>query len=1265
MTKTIKKSFIVLLMLVASLFFAVAVGTGFNSASAAEQKTDAQMFIEDVETFKTNVAGTGEFDNPAIRASMLEKENVTLFFKMYLYVSTATEIPAEAASAKVTYTKIYNQYNLEGAVELYAKITSSVYDIYTSVDQTYINSVVEAKSARQNWNTIYTKVNDVTFLKNSDLTFVEEDFITDDSTDPVTTEKRVVPEILVKAENQVKEWEKHINEAIDAIKTIQVVKTLADTATVKVYDDANNKYLDEYVGVLASANSLQAAKDAIDLVIDENNENCLTGSFDGKNHLSVYNKINGEYEAQKKAVDRVVGLIKDALDKFDETEGHEVCYSIHDKIEAARKAYDDDKFTGTVVNDLKGAVASYKEGTTITNYFAKLQGMESAYDDACSKISAVADKINAIGEVKYDGASKKAIAEARKAFDGKDLPWDVRDHDVKEAEKDEPAYWVSKNFGTDPDITTVDYGTLLKAEQALAKYQTEVDNSVKAINDLIKGVSDPNFFSNYNKMYKIVNEDMSDIDNQLYGDSTVGDYKVVGVWATALDKTYKFDDSKIDIVTCKDAYEYCRKFATQISEKTQQISKDIAQILTKEIRFNNEFEKLYSDIVKNIDKLNNDQRYLNAIVGYDSWTNESEDNLGVKQKYEALVALAEDWIDSIVQNVVTVNDFENVEASVVKYNALAAAYVGADEATRKANLAADLAAFDGRKYKVVKGETAVENTYKAWFELYKTGLAKKADIEKAMADLSDAILGNEEGIVGLVRPTLENAAGNAAYATAVAAVKDAYDKLATDFDNGVADTKAYFAEKFEDAFNKYQEALTNVIANAVEEKIALIESDKDVENANRIAEARAFYEKEENAAAKGVDLNEKAFVRNYSVLTDAEKVVNDFITKVNALLVGASFNGKSDVAAEDVDSTATITKENLKNGIYKVNTSVTAALLTAYNGMTAVQKAYAAEVEGKAVSVAASDKLLNDIVSIVSATDLTNTATNGSKIKFIDSALRSYLRSYANNAPSDYTYDELLEYVDALTDSQKGLLEAYDDFKQIKRDKDVADQLKEAIDKLTEKIGDGDDIKITKENVIEYYIINSIYENLNDSQKALLGKDEHGELTATKKLAEIKAKIEAAGNNVVDVVKAIDNIDTKISKLEAAKATLTTNVTNNATAIAAINTTIDGLKDAKVTLDAAIANITKDGGTIDSKVADAKAALEDANEKLEKAYKDADKALQDAIDAANAAIKAETEAREAETKKLHNAIVTISIIFSIVLVALVACVVVLFLKKRA
>ena len=68
---------------------------------------------------------------------------------------------------------------------------------------------------------------------------------------------------------------------------------------------------------------------------------------------------------------------------------------------------------------------------------------------------------------------------------------------------------------------------------------------------------------------------------------------------------------------------------------------------------------------------------------------------------------------------------------------------------------------------------------------------------------------------------------------------------------------------------------------------------------------------------------------------------------------------------------------------------------------------------------------------------------------------------------------------------------------------------------------------------------------------------------------------------------------------------------------------------------------------------------------LESLYKLRIEETKTETEAREAAVKAANEAREAETKKLHNAIVTISIIFSIVMVALAACVFVLFLKKKA
>ena len=111
MTKTIKKSFVVVLMLVMSLFFALAVGTGYSSASAADEDNAAQVFIENVETFKTTVGGADGLSAEEIRNSMSQKDKVTLFFRMYNYVSSAGVITdADVNAAKQVYQKIYDQY---------------------------------------------------------------------------------------------------------------------------------------------------------------------------------------------------------------------------------------------------------------------------------------------------------------------------------------------------------------------------------------------------------------------------------------------------------------------------------------------------------------------------------------------------------------------------------------------------------------------------------------------------------------------------------------------------------------------------------------------------------------------------------------------------------------------------------------------------------------------------------------------------------------------------------------------------------------------------------------------------------------------------------------------------------------------------------------------------------------------------------------------------------------------------------------------------
>lgn len=1259
MTKTIKKSFVVVLMLVMSLFFALAVGTGYSSASAADEDNAAQVFIENVETFKTTVGGADGLSAEEIRNSMSQKDKVTLFFRMYNYVSSAGVITdADVNAAKQVYQKIYDQYNLNGAVDLYTSLTSSVYAIYTEKGQSY-KDAFKVEAARAAWdelNSNTAKAQDLGMLKNSDLVY--------DTTG--------APDMLAKAEAKVAEWKANIDDAIAAIKVIEVVTADTDDVTVAVFDTTAGKYLDTYVGVLKSQTTLTAAKNAIAIVETQGDLNFLKNDG-GVNHYAVYNKVTEGYNAQNAKVKAVVDLIQVAYGKYSEEAGKEVCYSIHDDIVAARAAFD--LLVNTTVNALQNKVKAYDDGV---NYYDRLTTMEAKYADVVAEIAGVVTKINAIGEVKYTEASKGLIDAARTAFNA--LPADVKAHDT--AEETETT-WVEN------------YQTLLDAEAKFAEYVAQVDNSIKAINGMKAFVNGSQFYSEYNKMFTVVNKDMKDLENQLNGNGSLK-----GVWMTNLDEAYTPDDAVSELKTCKDAYDYYRNLATKISAQTQSISNNITAIRALDLRFTDEFEGYYvaiSGAINSLPKVTNtegvevpDERFIGAISGYEEW-------LTIKADYEALVATAEEWLATVVNHTVTVNDFEALTASEGKYAALEAVYFGADAEAKKTNLAGDLAAFTARSFTLEE----VKKTYQAWFALYKAGLDKRVEIIAA----TDAL---KAQIEALVRPELDKAldgtAGNAAYKTAVEAVTAAYNKLTTDFDVNLKaedkTTQVYFQENYAEAFAAYETALVNVKANAVEEKIALIETDKELTE-NRIAEARTAYDAAAATLAEGVEFAQ--YVRNYEALTTVEALVNGFVDDVNSLLKGAAYDG-SDVAVADLIVETAYTNDKLVKGLYKADVSNVTALLAKYASMTAVQKAYV--TEGKNVETAYA--VLEKVARIAAKFE----TTVGAKLTYLDDVLDEFVGQYKAGSATTNTYETLNAFVEALTESQQALLHNLADFQQIQRDKEVADQLQNAIDKLDAEVSAG---KITNETVIDYYVINTIYENLNNSQKALLGKNEAGEFTASLKLAEIKGKIDAAvesGAGVIDITAKFDELNTAINNaktdlngkittinasleaLNTAKAALEAKDTELNGLITALQTAktelenkVKALEDRAAALEAKdtelgnkINDIVKEGGTLDTlkkaledayKAADK--ALEDAYKaadvELEKAYKAADEAIKASLEstktALEAAIKAETEAREAATQKLNKALVTVSVIFGILIAGLIACVVLLFVKKRA
>ena len=277
----------------------------------------------------------------------------------------------------------------------------------------------------------------------------------------------------------------------------------------------------------------------------------------------------------------------------------------------------------------------------------------------------------------------------------------------------------------------------------------------------------------------------------------------------------------------------------------------------------------------------------------------------------------------------------------------------------------------------------------------------------------------------------------------------------------------------------------------------------------------------------------------------------------------------------------------------------------------------------------------------------------------------------------------------------KTVEEKYAEFADISKKFQYSEYFKDAVNNL--EMNFNADGKLTHEAYIQIKTLLAMYNIAPADIQALLAEP-YGKLTEIVKkydaegavftdINKVAADLEAAKSELKGLIEGIDDQIGKLKEADdandaAIKAAVTSlNAVKKSLEdrLAAIDTTLNELKAKDTLLEGKINDIVKAGGSLDTMKAaieeaykaadkDIKDSIKAANEALageNKAREEADKALQNAIEAASAAIKAETEAREAETKKLHNAIVTISIIFSIVLVALVACVVVLFLKKRA
>ena len=1250
MKKSIKNKAIAIL----ACLFAIALSCSLFGMSTvhAEEVSKEQKFINNVASFVT-LADTdhdGSLSADEVRAVMGTNAD-TYFLAMYGFINnddTATTHLEGYAAAKANYGIILGQYNLNGAVDLYSALATRIRNIYKLTGYSYKDhEVVEAARAEITRLSGAGFEQDMAFLKNSDLPKVEvsgvEEF-----------------EDIIEAEKKIAKWKKDIENAIKAIKEIQVYAgTVEANATVNVFDDVAGAYRNtaDYEVLLASENSIKSAESFAEIVKNNGDLSFINGTKafvgDSTNHYKVLTDARAEVNKQKEKIVEVENAIDAAFAKYSEVAGAEVCYTIYESdIKPANDKYEaltgnDYNNDGVVdnLNNLKNGVNATKKAN-----LDKMLDTYAAVKNAIEGTDGVQEKITAIGTVSYTNASKTLIDAARTAFDA--LPNDVKAESNK---KEEDGSYTNANKYVN------NYESLINAEKDWAKFVAEVNaliDSIKALRGI--EVNTPNDIFGAFVATQLLYNALSDKNNQLKGDAANG---IVGVEPTALDEPFTPNGYIDAIANCKNAYEYYQTLSNQINTATKDIKTDINSLnalYAGKVRLTDDFEALYNKIVGAIDLLpkvnvigedgnpvlnedgtpaqNPDPRYIGALgPDYDTF-------VALQTKYLGLLDLAKEWADSVVSETVSVNTFDAVAASVEKFNAIVAAYdVFAPATTAEESLKADIAAF-----------SKVYNTkaYSAYYTTYENGIAKKDAIIAALAKVET--LAN-----ALVRPTdIADVAQNATYATEVENVTTAFIGLAG-FDvagEGYITTTKYFEDNYADAFLAYKNGLINVKANAIEEKIAAALAAGAT--GNLIKDARDAYNAEVTSDMFTKEDVQNA-VRNAALLDEGETAAKNFVDAVNALLKEAAFSNTGvygDVGKANV-VLVPVTYANVKEGFYRVHIPATESATALYNALTDVMKEY---VDGD-YNVAEAKAMLDKIIEIAAINDATKP---NNKLQVIDKALKQYINEYTGTGVVSHDYKELKELVESLTASQIGLLDNYTDFAKIETDLEVAEQLKGAIDKLYEEVMAG---KVTNETVIDYYVINSIYEGMNVSQQKLVVSAANNGDTA-KTLADIKAKIDES--TVIDISGALEDLKTKIDDLKEDTGADIEGINNQITDISgnieainsqlnALNTllkvandknTIDEINEKITALEAAKTELQGKIETLNTELSNTKTALENKDKELEDMIKKVEKDL--------------TEKYDGEVKSLKDTITVISVIFGILIAACAACVVVLFVKKK-
>jgi len=1277
MTKTLKKGLVAVLLFVLA---SACVFLGLNTTRAyADLTPTEQTFVNDFAAFKTiaDEDEDGVLTATEVRTAMGTAAD-TYFMSMYMHVNNmASDTTDESyVAARTAYDDILAQYDLNGAALLFSNLTTRITYIYTKTGYSYVNAA-EVADFRAKFEALSEegKEADLAFFKNA--TNWETTWVDTDEDEELDT-----PEQLIKAEAKIAEWKADIDNAIAAIRAIEALEvTIDDTdpedvitneEMVAIYDADEEAYVDGLTIVLASKASIETARTAADKV-EANGDIVFIES-----ELPYLTAAEEALAAQQAKIKAVEDKIAAAYAKYSEIADAEVCYTIKADIDGAKAAYD--ALDTDTYNDLKANVS----GTAYAN-LDKMVNKLAAVTTAIANVKTAIDEIPATA---YTNAFKSKIAAARTAFDA--LPADVKAVEADEATR-----------GT----CVANYAALLSAEKGWAALVKEVEDVIAKINALqVVEAEDPeNLYGAIIEMYGAYNG-LSDKTNQYNGDSANG---IKGINATALETPFQPTGYIEAITTCKGSYDYYVGIMGDIATAVNPIKTAIEALYTtygEHARFINDFETKISAITAQIDALPKkdgalDPRYKGAIDNYAKYETLLTD-------YNALLDLANAWADKVdAIEAVSVSSFDKVAEAETAF---------AEIAPYAYTLDTDLSTFAKKYVKedAEKAYSAYYTTFVNYRNLRTTIIEKLNEAKTAINSLvRPAVVGGTHDDVDdeenpVVVPNYESyAAAQEAYNAYSLAVFAANEKVyalsAYDAEGKEGETIAFFVENenYSAAAEKLMENFKYLQAGAIELAIAKIEAFAD-ETEDYITEARAQIKDlldeevpegtEEPFTAEDV-VNA---VRNLDVLTGAEEKLGAWKDAVAAILTGAAIDG-SDV--EEVAVYTTVTKNNVANGFFKLDVVAAKALRAEYAEYTNVEKSYAA-LNGKL-----------DILEKAIVVAGTNEDVEGAKLYFIDNAIEGYYEAFNNNNSLDAypTLNELKSYVAALTESQLALLHNVEKLSAVEGSQKMAKDLAAAIDKLYADVADG---KVNAVSAIEYYTIASIYNGLTVAKRDMVNAELEGDYTVDEAFAAIEEKVAAADVNVEDQIKTAiatavaDYVKTETFNTAIAEY-MKTEAFNDAIAAyltkEAFNTAIADYMKTEAFNDAIAAYLTKEAfntaiaayltteafndtiaayvkttdlitiladfvtdaefdvvkGEIEAKIAAEKAAREAADAAEKAAREAADAAAKEANEKAIADLQAQIDALQKKST------VTI-IVFAVVCVALCACVIVLFIKKK-